>query len=73
MRRRCPNHDLHDALIAAYTSYLHTQGATDLAGAALYARGGLAHIGFERADVDILALIRKQSAASEAQIALPKS
>ncbi len=41
--------------------------------AALDARGGLAHIGFERADVDILALTRKQSAASEAQIALPKS
>ena len=30
-----PNHDLHDALIAAYTGYLHTQGATDLAGVAL--------------------------------------
>lgn len=29
-----PNHDLHDALIAAYTGYLHTQGATDLAGVA---------------------------------------
>lgn len=27
-----PNHDLHDALIAAYTGYLHTQGETDLAG-----------------------------------------
>lgn len=40
--------------------------------AALDARGRLAHIGFERADADILALAHKQGAAPEGQIALPK-
>ena len=41
--------------------------------AALDARGRLAHIVFERADADILALTSKQGAADEGQIALPKS
>ena len=41
--------------------------------AVLDARGRLAHLGFERADVDILALARNQGVASERQIALPKS
>lgn len=41
--------------------------------AVLDVRGRLAHLGFERADADILALARNQGAATEGQIALPKS